>query len=226
MHRNNFWLKNSALFRFYGKFKLNYETQYFDRYRARYHKLSFDDKKELTKKWLIKYPEQAHFNYLPINTWLKEILPVTGRIIEIGGWRGDMAHRALSEFEEIECWHNYDLIPNNLSQKCSDSRYRLITLDNYIWNIPVSTYYNALIATHMIEHLNWDELTKLIKWIPDSISTVLFEAPVPEDAENYSWYGDHSSHVLEKGWLQICEEMQKVGFTVNCSQADTYIFVR
>ncbi|MGE5456937.1 MAG: hypothetical protein ACM3RX_01135, partial [Methanococcaceae archaeon] len=126
-HNNFFWLRHSALFRFYGKFKLNYETQYFDRYRARYHNLSFDDKKELAKKWLIKYPEQAHFNYHPIYTWLREIVPVPGRIIEIGGWRGDLALKALDAFTEIECWYNYDLLGTCSSQKCTDPRYKLIT---------------------------------------------------------------------------------------------------
>ena len=86
--------------------------------------------------------------------------------------------------------------------------------------------YNALIATHMIEHISWRELTELINWIPEGIRTVLFEAPLPASDENISWKGDHSSHVLEKGWEQVISEMKNHSFSVDYSEDNTFIFRR
>jgi hypothetical protein len=188
--------------------------------------ISFRQRKLLANKWLKQFPEQAHFNYEPIHQWLKNEIPRPGNIIEIGGWRGELALKAFSSFDHIKKWHNYDLLENNHYQKCTDTRYSLITLDNYIWNVSLDQEYNALIATHMIEHISWKELKLLIKWIPESIRTVLFEAPLPSSAENFSWKGDHSSHVLEKGWEQVVNEMKKNDFSVDFSSENTYIFRR
>ncbi len=219
------FIKQNSLFKACLQFRSQIETRDFDRHRDKYDILSFSDKKKLAKKWLRKYPEQAHFNYESVDNWIKEIVPMPRRIIEIGGWRGDLASRVFDSGREIEYWHNYDLLENGKVQRCNDHRYKLITLDDYLWNKPVSIDYNALIATHMIEHINWIELNALVNWLPTGIKTVLFEAPLPDDAEDYSWKGDHSSHVLGKGWLQVKRVMERKGFTVERTDGNTYIFL-
>jgi hypothetical protein len=204
--------------------KRGIEIYKFDRYRRNYDNLNFQDKKKLAFRWLKKYPEQAYFDYGPVSLCLRKIIEKPAKIIEIGGWRGDLAMKVLREFENIEIWHNYDLLDNNGSQKCRDERYKLISIDDYIWNKHLTFQYNALIATHMIEHIKWIELVHLIQWIPSGIKTVLFEAPLPDSAENMSWKGDHSSHVLEKGWAQVTAEMKRKGFNVAYQDRNTFIF--
>lgn len=215
-----------ALIGKYQLSRLKYEIFQFDRYRKFYDTFSFDYKVKIANKWLKQYPEQAHFNIAPINHWLENIVEKPASIIEIGGWRGDLAEKALSSFEHIKLWHNYDLIKNNNLQKCYDNRYKLISLDDYIWHLPVNNEYNALIATHMIEHINWKEFSALTNWIPTSIGTVLFEAPLPASNENINWKGDHSSHVLEKGWEQVIDEMKNQRFLVAFAKDNTVIFKR
>jgi hypothetical protein len=61
---------------------------------------------------------------------------------------------------------------------------------------------------------------------PASIRTILFEAPLPVSGENILWKGDHSSHVLDKGWEQIVNEMKNHGFSVDFIEDKTYIFKR
>jgi hypothetical protein len=78
----------------------------------------------------------------------------------------------------------------------------------------------------MIEHINWKEFTELTDWIPASIKTVLFEAPLPASSENINWKGDYSSHVLEKGWEQVINEMKNHRFSVDYSENNTVIFKR
>ncbi len=219
------YLKNGITGK-YRQYLLKYEVCQFDRYRKLYDSFSFNYKIKLAGKWLKKYPEQAHFNYSPVEHWLKNIVSTPVNVLEIGGWRGDLAAKALSSFEHIKLWHNYDLLKNNNFQKCNDERYKLITLDEELWKMSLHYKYNALIATHMIEHIRWRELTALINWIPKSINTVLFEAPLPASGQNIDWKGDYSSHVLEKGWEQVISEMSDHNFSLVFSEANTFIFNR
>jgi hypothetical protein len=210
----------------YRKYKWKNEVLHFDMYRKSYSSFNFNDKIKMAHKWLMRYPEQAHYTYDPINYWLENIVENPASVLEIGGWRGDLAEEALSSFKNIKLWHNYDLLKLGNFQKCNDSRYKLISLDDYLWNQSLNYEYNSLIATHMIEHICWSELFKLIRWIPAGISTVLFEAPLPASDNNINWKGDHSSHVLEKGWEQIVVEMKNQMFSVDYTEGNTFIFRR
>jgi hypothetical protein len=216
----------SILVGIYQKYMGKYEICQLDKYRKLYNSYSFDYKIKMANKWLIHYPEQAHFDIIPINYWLENIVTRPASVLEIGGWRGDLAQIALSSFDHIKLWHNYDLIPYNNYQKCYDIRYNLITLKDYLWHSSLKFEYNSLIATHMIEHINWKEFTDLAKWIPASVKTVLFEAPLGKSEENFNWKGDYSSHVLEKGWDQVIAEMRNYGFIVEHREANTVIFKR
>jgi len=218
--------KTGVIKTIYRNLRYRYEVCRFDRYRKLYNTFSIDDKIRMAGKWLKQFPEQAHFEYMHVNYWLGNIVQKPAMILEIGGWRGDLADKALSFFPGIFQWHNYDLLRNNNYQKCSDQRYQLITLDDYIWSMSLNQEYNALIATHVIEHLSWKEFTQLTKWIPECIETVLFEAPLPATDENHNWQGDHSSHILEKGWEQVISEMMKNSFLAIYSKDNTVIFNR
>ncbi|NOR87920.1 MAG: hypothetical protein GQ527_09945, partial [Bacteroidales bacterium] len=52
------------------------------------------------------------------------------------------------------------------------------------------------------------------------------EAPIARSAENFNWKGDHSTHILEKGWEQIIEEMKANQFVKVFAEKDTAIFKR
>lgn len=214
----------NALFSIYRYYKIKYEINEFDNYREKYNSLSFSDKKRIAHRWSKKYPEQAHFNYEHVDFWLRDIVNDSPKVLEIGGWKGDLALKALSSFMNIQFWHNYDIIESVQHQKCSDCRYKYIPLDDYIWHKSLEFEYNALIATHVIEHFNWSELVNLISWIPKNIETVLFEAPIPFKGENINWTGDHSTHILEKGWEKIISEMKGFGFEAVCRNDNTVIF--
>lgn len=210
----------------YLQYRQKYEIYQLDRYRKQYDSFSFGYKMKMANKWLKQYPEQAHFDIIPVNYWLENVVAKPTSVLEIGGWRGDLAEKALSAYEHIKLWHNYDLIKFNSYQKCNDNRYKLISIEDDLWNLSLQYEYNALIATHMIEHLKWKEFIRLINWIPACINTVLFEAPLPASGENISWKGDHSSHVLEKGWEQIKTEMKNHSFFVCHTANNTVIFNR
>ena len=200
--------------------------KHMDNYRKNYDELSFEKLVETANIWLHLYPEQASYDLPLVLKWMEKETPKPTFVLEIGGWRGDLAKSILQNNHAIQCWDNYDVISDASTQKCTDNRYQLIPLNDYIWNTIVDKKYNTLIATHMIEHLKWHELTQLIHWIPNNIQTVLFEAPIAHSAQNFNWKGHHSTHILEKGWKQIIEEMQSNHFVKIFSEKDTVIFNR
>jgi hypothetical protein len=210
----------------YHKLRLDYEILKLDRYRKNYSSYDFNFKKKMSEQWLILYPEQANFDLIPVNYLFENLVNTPCSVLEIGGWRGDLALRILNNNDIISQWHNYDLLDYNRLQKCSDPRYRLITLHNYVWNTEPVSDYNILISTHMIEHINWKEFKELAAWIPSRIETVLFEAPLSPDDENFNWKGDYSSHVLEKGWKQVNAEMSIHGFNLEYTLNNTVIYKR
>jgi hypothetical protein len=210
----------------YHKLKRKYEVYWFNRYRKNYDSFSFAQKQKMASRWLEQYPEQAHFDTAPVKHWLENYVKRPCSVLEIGGWRGDLANKMLTDYNYIQSWHNYDLIEDNSYQKCHDLRYKLITLKDDLWHISLVYNYNALIATHMIEHINWREFIELAGWIPLNIETVLFEAPLPASEESLNWNGDYSSHVFEKGWEQVNAEMRKHGFRVEYTENNSVIYSR
>ena len=202
------------------------EIKKLDIFRNQYDSISFKQLVKMANEWLHEYPEQASFDLPLIELWFDKFVNKPTYILEIGGWRGDLAESILSKNDFILCWDNFDLISDTSTQKCHNKRYQQIHLSNYIWDCKVDIKYNSLIATHVIEHLKWRELVLLIRWIPDNIKTVLFEAPIVQSAENFDWTGHYSTHILEKGWEQVINEMRFNNFVKVFSEKDTVIFTR
>jgi len=197
-----------------------------DEFRKNYDNIPFDLLVQKSNVWLYQNPEQFGYTLPHVQSWIDSFVPNPAFILEIGGWRGDLAYTILNENNSIHCWDNYDVISDSSTQKCLDLRYHHIPLKDYIWNLRIDDKYNALIATHMIQCIKWHELVDLIQWISGNIQTVLFEAPLVKSAENYNWNGHHSTHVLEKGWEQVIIEMRKHNFVEVFSEKDTVIFIR
>ncbi len=135
-----------------------------------------------------------------VQRWIENYVQKPGFILEIGGWRGDLADAILKDYDFIHCWDNHDVSPDQSTQKCHHEFYQQIPLGNYFWNLKTDSKYNALIVSHMIEHIKWRELVLLIRWIPENIKTVLFEATIAQSAENFDWAGHFSTHIFEKGF--------------------------
>ncbi|MEI6697317.1 MAG: peptidoglycan bridge formation glycyltransferase FemA/FemB family protein [Bacteroidota bacterium] len=197
-----------------------------DIFRKNYDNMSFNHLVKKANIWLHEYPEQASYDLSLVQKWFIEYVSDQAFVLEIGGWRGDLADAILKENSAIQCWDNYDVISDSSTQKCKDPRYHHIPLNDYIWNLNIDAKYNALIATHMIEHIKWRELIELIHWIPDNIQTVLFEISIVQSAENYDWTGHNSTNIIEKGWQQVIEEMEKMNFVRVFYENDTVIFKR
>ena len=68
----------------YHNYKWKFQTWQFNRYRKRYDSYSFNHKVKLANKWLVQYPEQAHFDINPINYWFENIVVRPTSVLESG----------------------------------------------------------------------------------------------------------------------------------------------
>ena len=99
----------------YRRCRRKYQTYKFNRYRRLYKSFTFAYKIRMANKWLRQYPDQSHFDFNPIKFWFEEIVSRPVSVLEIGGWRGVLANKSLSQFEHINLWHNSIVIKLNVT---------------------------------------------------------------------------------------------------------------
>ena len=100
-----------------------------DQWRADYHRLSFADQVLFYREAAAAYPEQASYDWAVVDGVLGSLDP--GSVLELGGWDGGLAGRALAEHPWISSWVNVDLA--DVPQVCQDQRYRRVLLDDWFW---------------------------------------------------------------------------------------------
>lgn len=101
--------------------------------------------------WVVgAYPEQAHFQR---DLAVKELMRVAPEeVLEIGGWRGDLAALILSSpaGATVRRWTNVDISPRLATvQKCKDPRYRLVIPKGFIWEVGIEDVFDTVVATHL-----------------------------------------------------------------------------
>lgn len=185
----------------------------FDEWRKNYDSMTFDDHQRMAGKFLELYPEQAHYNVRGAEMFLRTL--VNERVLEIGGWKGDLANYVLSENKSIKAWTNFDILPVSAGdlQRPHDKRYMFHSLYKWLWEYDTRGWNETVfVATHVFEHLKWSQLQKLIGWIPQTIHTAVIEAPLNPGPTD--WNGCFASHILEVGWIEIDKAMAEQGLVL------------
>jgi hypothetical protein len=126
-------------------------------------------------------------------------------VVELGGWNGRLAASMLAR-PDVRFWTNYDLV--KVPQACALPGYRLIVLDDYLWNRKTPVRADAFVACHTIEHLKAHELDKLIGCL--DVKWVYLEAPLEDGPRDWTDYS--GSHILEIGWDGVGEIMDAHGY--------------
>jgi hypothetical protein len=144
----------------------------FNDWRNRYRDLSYAEHQDFAK-WLEKnYPSQEYFDDImgPLTNFIEMNNTKKIKVMEFGGWKGELASRVLKGSEYDISWDNYDICPT-LPRKsaCTDSRYKLIVLDDFVWNHPIPSY-SLFVSSHAIEHIDEKHFYCLL----DSIQKIPF----------------------------------------------------
>lgn len=151
---------------------------------------------------------QQFFNSINLNKQLKPL-----KVLELGGAKGQLADYVLSNTGSfIIHWSNYELSNYMVSNSiCKDTRYFPIELINYFWNCFFSIPYNVFVASHVIEHMLYDQVTQLIQNLPKTIEYIYLDIPIdldkPKDWTNYA-----GPHIFEKSWIDIFKLLNNQSF--------------
>lgn len=118
------------------------------------------------------------------------------RVVELGGWDGEMAKHILRENDVIESWTNYELA--NVNPVCVDPRFTTHVLDDeWAWDHAGFTG-DAFVSSHSIEHINVDQVRQILIRLQDEYFKYVFiQTPIPV-SEKPNWEKwPNSGHIIE-----------------------------
>lgn len=165
----------------------NPQIEDFNEWRAKYTRMSYQDHIEYHKKWAQMYPDQQHF-YTGLQM-ISDCITSKTAVMEIGGWTGDLAQQIFNQQKDVILWDNYDLIEP--PSHCADPRYNTIVRDDWLWKTPrLTQYYDVLVASNVLEHMQYEEVHKLFNWLP-KIPVVVIVLPYLQR----TWHNYHGAHI-------------------------------
>lgn len=167
-----------------------------DAWRRDYDRFSYSEHVEFYRQVAEMYPDQQQFNEPAVRLFLADSL---GPVLELGGWKGELAANVLPDFPLISMWLNVEIAPQAACETvCADARYTVVIPDTFIWDSDLDLEpYRTLIASHVIEHMKLADVDKLLDRVPNLerlyVDTPLHRLPP-------TWDGIESSHIIEVGW--------------------------
>ncbi|UCD06940.1 MAG: hypothetical protein JSW41_03845 [Candidatus Aenigmatarchaeota archaeon] len=181
----------------------------------------YNDWRDLYEEWSYK-DHQAFYNEIE-RDWPSQVQCDLGyfapflvkaieipeiRVLELGGWKGDIAQLLLASplGKRIKSWANYDICPAILDkQVCKDPRYHVRVPDNWFWETTIPDDYDLFFCSHTVEHLSRDHVKELLSKLDSlrSLRYIYLETPLPLSCTNNQWKDYRGSHKLQIGWVQL-----------------------
>lgn len=173
----------------------------FDGWRRDYDRLTYAEHVEFYRQVAEVYPDQQHYNELAVREFLQD---VTGDVLELGGWKGELAAKILPDFPLITAWLNIEIAPQAVTESvCTDVRYGVIVPDAFVWDTDRDlTRYRTLVASHVIEHMKRADVARLMGRLRH-IERMYVDAPLPPQPS--AWDKGESSHIIELGWIGLAD---------------------
>ncbi len=190
-----------------------------DLYRLTYDMLSYEDQLKFYDEVWKQHPVQKHYDSATCKRFLEKVNPKA--VVEIGGWRGELAAEMLPLFPDIMVWRNYEICKGAANDTvCLDSRYDAEVPLTWVWSMSLNQRRairgNTLVASHVLEHMNAEQVEALLKAIHPNAAFIA--APLTESGQD--WNGYEGSHVLTWGWKDIINLFETQGL-IHDSSFDT-----
>jgi hypothetical protein len=193
----------------------------FNDWRTAYDQMPFTAQQAYYDEVGPEFPEQAHYDLASALNALSYATTVT----EVGGWRGDLARDTLAARADITSWRNYDICGWALAHsKFASPRYERILLTEWPWDTDLQAT-DAFVATHVIEHIRFAQLSELARQFP-KYRIVHLEAPIAEDSVDERWEDYIGTHILEVGWRQVERLLEGLGFATSARGSQWRTFTR
>ena len=185
------------------------DRKYFDKWREDYDSMTNQEQKKRHIDIANTYGNQQSYN---LKAYQKADLK--GQIVEIGGWKGELADHMLKENLNILSWTNIEFC-THMEHVCKDFRYKVIEPKEFRWWLHNPEYLkgDCLIASHFIEHIsNTDILSLFVDTISkSSLKRLLLDAPIVEKGE-CNWSNYLGTHILKYSWSDIISILESLGF--------------
>lgn len=183
----------------------------FNRWREAYDAMSYADHVAFYDTVWERYPSQQHFDADSASRFFDLYSP--RRVVEVGGWQGELADRMLASNPCIQDWTNYEICRGAVDHSVpKDVRYAAVALDDWVWNRPwLFEGVDTLVASHVIEHMRARDLEALVGCL-DDVQHAFIASPL--SGYPASWEGYNGSHILEIGWDGVDEIMSRRGFAL------------
>lgn len=157
----------------------------------------------------LSFPDQRHFHADPVLRWLED---KPGQILEIGGWKGELAAAVLPLAPKVTSWLNVEVSQRAIDAGvCHDIRYHAHKPDSFRW-WESGFYSRNVIASHVLEHLSTEDVASLVAHL-DYCNHWFVECPLNDEPQ--SWAGYFGSHILGVGWIGLEAIFRNNGFTAN-----------
>lgn len=184
----------------------------FNQWREDYDQMTYTDQVEFYNQVEREHPNQRFF-YADSFAQLLGAACATlfsFSVIELGGWKGELAEKMLLSYPPISYWINYEISQRAVQKSPLRSpRYFPIVLPNFLWTSALWPA-DVFISSHTIEHIREKQLKRLFSKLPKSIKFIGLQSPLPEGPTD--WTDDHGSHILECGWGKVKVMLEKRGF--------------
>ena len=180
-----------------------------DQWRAEYKATSYAAQQDFYSGVWATNPDQRHFTATAALAFFDGS---ARRVIEVGGWRGELAALVLTAHPEIELWRNYELCREAAAAAVStDPRYEGVSPPDWVWSLPPAELagFDTLVLSHVIEHMTAEDLAALLAAL-HSPRRVYVESPLFDEPRD--WAGYHGTHILELGWRGVDALFASAGF--------------
>jgi len=181
----------------------------FNEWREKYSILTDEEQKQYMNDIEEKYPVQIQFNNSAFYDFFKFVYSDTS-VIEMGGWKGELANKILPNFPNIKEWVNYELCENAINKSvCNDSRYKTINSIFRWWeNADINS--DIFVASHSIEHINKCDFFNLIKKVNSQY--IFFDIPLLFEGQSWDNYG--GTHINTIMWDELIKLLKNNNYNV------------
>lgn len=188
----------------------------FDRWRAAYATTSYDEQVRTHDKIWRDYPVQRHYCLPAARRFFAEMATPDEelRVLEIGGWTGDVAAAVLPDSPFVYDWLNVELCRGAVEHPATDDpRYRPVVLDDWAWNYPAGWFdtFDVLFMSHSVEHMTGADLRQLLPLL-GNVQRAYVDTPLPDVGTD--WQGYSGTHICELSWPDLEALMLDHGFAL------------
>ena len=204
------------------------DAKEFDAWRNGYDTMTHRQHQAFAARVVKQYPmEQGHWDRDWAMTFFKWVAGKIGtdgftRVLEIGGYDGGLARHVMNINGQIVWWTNVEMV--TVPKVCKDTRYEVVVPDRWVWEVEKAKEwrYSTLVLSHVVEHLRFRDVAKLIEMVATKCNWMYVDAPIPLGRDGADWNGYHGTHILEVGWGRVDNLMEIHGYSFEISAANIW----